>query len=144
MPSRRGDAALPTDLTPRSPTPPQSPVRGRGRPHVRNIGLDIVLSFLTCGLFNLVVQRKQMQAVNAMLGEEKYSFITWLLLCIVTCGLYHIYHEYRFMRDIAMVTLPPGSSEPIACLALAFFGLTFVADAIQQTHINRYYGSRSL
>lgn len=111
--------------------------------HIRNIAIDILLTLLTCGLFNLVVQYKQIRAVNYMVREERYSFGMWLLLTLVTCGLYHIYHEYRKSSDIAAVTGRP-ETEAVVNLILTIFGLSVVADAIQQSQINGYFGSTQL
>ena len=112
--------------------------------HVRQIALDIVLTIVTCGLFNLYVQYTQIQAINDMLREEKYSFLNWFLLSIVTCGLYHIYHEYRKGTDISMIVQGQSKDLNIICLALTLFGLSIVADAIQQGEINKYYGHTGL
>ena len=115
-----------------------------GPEHVRNIALDLVLALVTCGLFNLWVQARQMDAVNAMLGEERYRFLPWFLLTLLTCGLYHVYHEYRFSSDIAAMLGPEAASLPMISLLLSLFGLTIVADAIQQSHINAHHGARGL
>jgi len=117
---------------------------GKKVTHVRSIVLDLLLTLITFGLFNLWVQYKQMLAVNAMLGENRYSFLMWLLLTIVTVGLYHIYHEYRMSADIARkLGLNPGQDGLISVLLTAL-GLWVVADAIQQSQINRYFGSERL
>ena len=68
--------------------------------HIRNIFLDIILTLLTCSLFNIYVQYKQIIAINEMLKEERYSFLKWLLFTIFTFGLYHIYHEYVKGEDV--------------------------------------------
>jgi hypothetical protein len=115
-----------------------------GSEHVRNIGLDIVFTILTCGLFNIYLQYRQMIAVNIMINEIKYKFIPWFLLCIITCGLYHIYHEWRKSSDIAVALKKTESQEPIINVLLSIFGLSIVADAIQQAEINKYYGSSAL
>ncbi len=113
--------------------------------HVRNIAKDLILTIVTCGFFNLYVQGRQMDAVNAMIKEEKYHFWSWFGLTLITCGLYHIYHEYRKSTDIMLVMNEPSQqNEPVVCLVLAIFGLGVVADAIQQSHINRYYGVTKL
>lgn len=111
---------------------------------VRSIGFDLVITILTCGIYNLWVQYKQMEAVNYMLQQTKYSWLLWLILSIVTCGLYHIYHEYRKCADIATCLKQEHSHEPIISIVLTIFALSFVADAVQQSMINRYYGSSSL
>lgn len=112
--------------------------------HIRSIPTDIILTIVTCGLFNLVVQHKQMLAVNDMLGEDKYHFVPWLLLTLVTCGLYHVYHEYRMAEDIAECSDRSAGSDGIIALVLAALGLPIVVDAIQQSNINGYYGSSEL
>ena len=82
--------------------------------------------------------------MNQMLKQEKYSFGLWFCLSVVTCGLYHIYHEYRMSTDL--VTFVKGTSVnlPIVSLLLSVLGLSIVADAIQQAEINKYYGSTAL
>lgn len=112
--------------------------------HVRNIALDIVLTILFCGLYNIYVQYKQMEAVNDMIKENKYSFASWLLFTIITCGLYHIYHEYRKSSDIARVLKKDEGSAGLTAVLLTFFGLGPINDAIQQGEINSYYGSQKL
>lgn len=111
--------------------------------HVRSIGLDIFFTIITFGLYNIYIQYCQVKAVNVMLGEEKYSWGWWLFLTIVTFGLYHIYHEYRQATDIEHKA---GGVQHLVLLsvALSCFGLAPVCDAIQQSHINRYFGSTSL
>lgn len=126
------------------PVPVASSAPAPQSEHVRNIALDLVLTILFCGLFNLYVQYKQIEAVNSMLRQEKYSFLIWLFLTLITCGLYHIYHEYRKSSDIAEVMNEPNSSEPIISIILTVFGLHIVADAIQQAKINQYYGNTQL
>jgi len=116
----------------------------RSTEHVRNIALDLILTILTLGLFNLWVQHRQMVAVNSMLGQQKYSFWLWFLLTIVTCGIYHIYHEYRKSDDLARLLGRQGSNDGLVSLLLTIFGLAIVNDAIQQTRINEFHGSTAL
>ena len=121
------------------PLPAQTPAS-----HVRGVAIDIILTFVTCGFWNLWVQHKQMQAVNDMIGEQRYAFLPWLLLSIVTCGIYHIYHEWKKSTDIAVALKDPNSSEPVVNVVLSIFGLSIIADAIQQSRINEFYGSKSV
>lgn len=112
--------------------------------HVRNIPLDIVLTLITCFLYNIYVQYKQCAAVNDMLKEYKYSFVQWLIFTILTCGLYHIYHEYRKSSDVAVLLKKDPSSAGLIAVVLTAFGLSIVNDAIQQSEINGFYGSPGL
>lgn len=112
--------------------------------HVRKIPRDLIFTLLSLGFFNFWVQAKQMEAVNDMLGEDRYRFLHWLLLTVVTCGLYHIYHEYRKTVDIGEATGNPDGNDPIITILLTLFGLSWVNDAIQQSHINRFFGDEAL
>ena len=107
--------------------------------HIRNIFLDIILTLLTCSLFNIYIQYKQIIAINEMLKEERYSFLKWLLFTIFTFGLYHIYHEYVKGEDVGKCV---GADQSIGLISLILtvFGLHIISDAIQQYHINQYYG----
>jgi hypothetical protein len=112
--------------------------------HIRNIPLDIILTIITCFLYNIYVQYKQCHAINDMLKETKYSFVLWFIFTVLTCGLYHIYHEYRKSSDIAMVLKKDPGSPGLIAVLLTFFGLSFINDAIQQSDINNYYGNTNL
>ena len=116
----------------------------RSTEHVRNIALDILLTILTLGLFNLWVQHRQMVAVNAMLGQQKYSFWLWALLSLITCGIYHIYHEYRKSDDLARLLGRQASNDGLVSLLLTIIGLGIISDAIQQSRINEFHGSTAL
>jgi len=112
--------------------------------HVRSIALDIILTIVTCGLFNFYVQYRQIEAANDMLKTRKYDFIFWLLFCFITCGLYHIYHEYRKSSDIAEVLKKDPTTAGLISVILTFFGLWMINDAIQQAEINAYFGNTEL
>lgn len=112
--------------------------------HVRNITMDIILSLLTCMLYNIYIQYKQCQAVNAMLGREKYNFLFWFLLTLVTCGIYHIYHEFRKSSDIAQALGKPSDQSGLIALVLTIIGLPMICDAIQQSDINTFFGNKDL
>jgi hypothetical protein len=123
---------------------PTTQWRGGATEHVRNIALDLILTVITVGIYNLWVQHKQIEAVNAMLRQPKYSFLPWLLLSLVTCGIYHIYHEWRKSDDIARVTGHTGSNDALVAVILTILALGWVNDAMQQARINEYFGSNAL
>jgi len=105
------------------------------------IAVGIILSIVTCGLYNLYWNYKQFQAMNLLLGRHEYDFVKWLLLSIVTCGLFHIYYEYKMGSDLQMYLKQHGHeinpNLPVIGLMLSCFGLTIVADAIYQHELNR-------
>jgi hypothetical protein len=104
----------------------------------RNIALDIVLTLLLCGLWNMVVQYEQINTLNAMYREEKYSFWKMYLFTILTCGLYLIYFEYKKATDFIQFSKPgeEDGSEGVIAVVLTLFGLNFIYDAILQSKIN--------
>ena len=58
---------------------------------VSNIAIDVVLTLVTCGIYNLFWQSRQFKVMNAFLGQKRYSFFQWMILVVLTCGLYHVY-----------------------------------------------------
>ncbi len=105
-----------------------------------SIAKDVILTLLTCGIWDLVWQYRQMRTVNLLLGYEEFHFGKWLIFSILTCGLYHLYHEYLMGRAIVRVQhkygLPTSESLPAISLILALISLGIITDAIQQKEIN--------
>ncbi len=106
-----------------------------------DIAKAVILTIVTCGIYNLVWQYKQMETVNLLLGRDQFSFWKWFFLTLLTCGLYHLYHEYVFGRAISEAQKihgveVPGENIATISLVLAILGLSFISDAIQQREIN--------
>jgi hypothetical protein len=112
--------------------------------HVRSIVVDLLLTVFTFGLFNIYIQHVQIKALNDILQTKKYSFWMWAIFTLLTFGLYHIYHEYRIGKDLSLCLNTPESFSPYLQVILACVGLHFVADAIQQSEINQYFGHKGL
>lgn len=106
--------------------------------------MDLVLTLLTVGLFNIYVQYRQMKAVNVLVKEQRYSFLRWAFFTLITFGLYHVYHEYRMSQDLATRGYRGGLSEPWLAVLLTLTGFHIVLDAIQQSQINSYFGEFGL
>ncbi len=113
----------------------------------RNIVTGIILTIITCGLYSLYWQYKQMETLNAWLGREDYSFILWLLLSFLTCGIFGLYYEYKMATGINEIQTNKGMyvdiNLPILCVLLALFSVGIVSIAIQQYHINKLYGDHT-
>ncbi len=86
---------------------------------VRSIALGIIFSFLTCGIYSLYWQYKQMAALNGWLGRTDYRFGLWLLLSFVTCGIYSLYYEYLVIGRCLPVTGSVLSNSTAATYAAA-------------------------
>ncbi len=113
----------------------------------RSILAGILLAIITCGIYSLYWQYKQMDTLNAWLGRNDYSFWLWFFVCILTCGLFGIYYEYKMACGINEIQHNKGmyvdSSLPVICVLLAIFGVGIASLAIQQYQINKLYGDTS-
>jgi len=111
----------------------------------KGIAVAIILTLVTCGIYGLFWQYRQMRTLNAWLGREEFSFAMWLLIGIITCGIYMIYIEYKMAKASNQVKEGQGKSAdgnlPLICLLFSIFGLQIVSLAIQQDEINSFYAS---
>ena len=105
----------------------------------------VILTVVTCGIYNIFWTYKQMNVVNGLLGRNQFSFGRWLLLTLITCGIYHIYYEYIMATALIEAQKKYGTtvveSLPTTSIILSFFGLVIMVDAIQQHEINKIYES---
>ena len=113
----------------------------------RSIVTGILITLITCGIYGLYWQFKQMATLNAWLGRNEYSFWLWFFLCILTCGIFGLYYEYKMACGINEVQTNKGmyvdQNLPILCIVLALFGVGIASLAIQQYQINKLYGDSS-
>ena len=109
---------------------------------VISVGTSVILSIITCGIYGLVWQYKQMKVLNSWLNRKEYSFGKWLLLSIITCGIYGVYNEYKMARGIIEVQQQNKllvNNVATICLIMTLIGLSIVSMAIQQSEINKFY-----
>ena len=84
-----------------------------------------------------------MKTFNGLLEREEFSFWIWLFATIITCGIFHIYYEYKM--GVALIEIQEkyemrvDNYLHIISLLLTLFGLSIVVDAIQQNEINKIY-----
>lgn len=105
-----------------------------------NIPAYVIFTIITCGLFNIYWNYRQMEACNYLLGRQEFDFVKWLLLSIITCGIYHIYYQYKMGSAIVEIQQKAGKPEntnlPVLSLVVTIVGLTIVADCVHQNEIN--------
>ena len=109
---------------------------------VISVGTSVILTIITCGIYGLVWQYKQMKVLNSWLNRKEYSFGKWLLLSIITCGIYGVYNEYKMARGIIEVQQQNKllvNNVATICLIMTLIGLGIVSMAIQQSEINKFY-----
>ncbi|MDX2054756.1 MAG: DUF4234 domain-containing protein [Polyangiaceae bacterium] len=109
-----------------------------------DIVLGVVFTVITCGIYNIFWNKKQFEAMNTLLGREEYNFWLWLGVSFITCGLFHIYYQYKFGTDLdAFLRAQGGTTEThfgMLGLLLSLFGLSVIADAIFQQEFNKLTG----
>ncbi len=109
----------------------------------KNIALMIILSIITCFIFNFYWNWVKMKVVNGFLGKDEYNFGLWFVFTLLTCGIYHIYHEYKMGQSLVDIQVRNNLKEnkdlPIVGLIGALFGVAIVVDAIHQDEINKLY-----
>jgi hypothetical protein len=109
--------------------------------HHIDIAAGIIFSVISCGIYNVYWNYRQMKAMNVLLGREEFSFGKWALLTALSCGIYHVYYEYRMGVELhawlAQNGRPVNDNLAILGLVLSVFGLTVLADAVYQHELNK-------
>ena len=109
----------------------------------RNIGLCIVLSIITCGIYSIYWFVVLANDTNVASGhaQDGTSGGVAFLLTLVTCGIYGFYWAYKQGEKIneakAMRNMPADSNASIIYLILSIFGLGIVAYALMQSELNK-------
>ena len=66
---------------------------------------------------------------------KTFDFVTWLLLSIITCGIFAIYYEYKMAKGINEVQEKSGlrvnDDLALLCVLLAVFGVGIASIAAQ-------------
>lgn len=104
----------------------------------KSIFIDILLTIITGGLWNLWVQYRQIRDSNLILPpDRRKSFLMMLILTFITFGIYFIWHEYRLTKDLHIRSQGREKTEvEILCAVATFFGLWFIVDSYQQSLLN--------
>ena len=108
----------------------------------RNIGIAILLSIVTCGIYLLYWLYCIVTDLNAACNEtEDTSGGMVLLLSIVTCDIYLLYWLYKAAGKVNKIHRingePEDTSLPILYLILGLFGLSIVSLAMIQSELNK-------
>lgn len=117
---------------------------GDERQYAASIPVYLVLTVLTLFVFNIYWNYKQMKACNALLGRVEFRFWVWVLLCLITFGIYHFYYQYQMGAAIVEIQedrdLPVSDGLPFMSVVAAVMGFGVVADCIHQLEINKIVG----
>ena len=109
--------------------------------HDLSIPLYLVGTLLTCGLFNLYWNYRQMQACNDMVGRPEFSWPMWFFLSLLTCGIWHVFYQYKMGSVIVEIQrqreVHVFDSLPLVSVLVTLFGASVVVDVIHQYEINK-------
>ncbi len=109
----------------------------------RSIGLSIVLTIVTCGIYSYYWLYCLARDINACCDVQNKPRVAEpgivILLTIVTCGLYGIYFYWKAGKALAQLEFDNGFSVPdnsIIQLVMPILGLGIISMAICQSSLN--------
>lgn len=101
----------------------------------RDIGLCIVFSIITCGIYSIYWLICLNDDMNTIAKDDfQTSSGIVLLLTLVTCGIYGWYWSYRMGQKMDM--LKPAGNHAILFIVLQILGLNIINYCIMQGEIN--------
>lgn len=107
----------------------------------RSIGLALLFSIITCGIYSIYWFIVTTEEVKAISNRYPTSGGMAFLFNLITCGLYGIYWGYKMgeaLEDARLSHGQPTGSFPILFLILNLFGLQIITLAIIQGELNHY------
>jgi len=108
----------------------------------REIVLTLVLIFVTCGIYGLVVMYRIGDELNRHQGKNQINAGMDLLLTFLTCGLWAIYMMVKYPQALQEIIKAEGDTPSdlvLPCLILTIFGLHLVAVLILQNELNKHW-----
>ncbi|MDO4796679.1 MAG: DUF4234 domain-containing protein [Coriobacteriales bacterium] len=125
----------------------------------RDIALYILLTIITCGIYNYYFVYLLAEDANAICkddGDETPGILIYILLNIITCGIYNIYWMYKLAERLKTnaprynTTLEQGGSEIMlwmilglfTCGICSFVAMSFIIDNMNKLsqRYNQTYG----
>lgn len=104
----------------------------------RNIVLAIILSFVTCGIYQIYWMIKINDEVNLLASEpDAPSGVIVFLLSLVTCGIYGLFWMYKMGERCDRIKGSVGGSSAILYLILGVLGLGIVNYCLIQDTLNK-------
>ncbi|MGI6080923.1 MAG: DUF4234 domain-containing protein [Candidatus Avilachnospira sp.] len=107
----------------------------------KNIGLCILFSIITCGIYSLYWLYCLADDLNKVDPETNQTSPGMVLLfSIITCGIYTLYWFYRAGEKINRLHMrnnDPSGDLHILYLVLGIFGLGIVSYALIQSEFNK-------
>ena len=108
----------------------------------RSVGVAILLSIVTCGLYSIYWLYCLVNDVNTICDTPNdRSGGMVILFTLITCGIYGLFWYYRTGEKLDNLAVRNGrapGSKGILFLILGIFGLGIINYAIIQSDINTY------
>lgn len=112
----------------------------------RNVGLCILFTFITCGVYGIYWIYKLTEEANSLSGDSSTTPGLTLLLIIVSCGIYSWYWAYKMGKQLQVAQEAAGlvsSDDSVLYLVLFIFQFGIIAQAIMQSNVNKIIDSGS-
>ncbi len=111
----------------------------------RNIGLSIVLSIVTCGIYSIYWFIVLTDEINREKPEyaAEMSGVVCFLLSIITCNIFGIYWAYRIGEKLDTIkderSVPTGHNSNVLFLILELIGCNIIVLALAQNEVNKLH-----
>jgi len=106
----------------------------------RSIGLAIVLTLITCGIYGIYWFIVLTNDLGKLSGDTSFTGGKHFLLTLVTCGIWSFIWAYQAGKLVEQAQRQhgmPSSDNSILYLVLTLFGLGIVAYALVQADVNK-------
>ena len=107
----------------------------------RSVGMCIVLSIITCGIYGLYwvycIHNDVQEVSGYPMGVDGGMVI---LLTIITCGIYGLYWNYKMGQILDEARGTPGGTQGTLYLVLGLIELDIISLALMQSELNKFQG----
>jgi hypothetical protein len=106
----------------------------------RSVGLAIILSLITCGIYGIYWFIVLTNDVGKLSGDFSFTGGKHFLLTLVTCGIWSFIWAYQVGKQVGEAQRQRGlmvSDNSILYIVLTFFGLGIVVHALVQSDVNK-------
>lgn len=106
----------------------------------RSVGLAIILSLITCGIYGIYWFIVMTNDVGKLSGDSTFTGGKHFLLTLVTCGIWSLIWAYQVGKQLGEAQRQRGlmvSDNSVLYLVLSFFGLGIITMALVQLDVNK-------
>lgn len=105
----------------------------------RSVGLGIILSLITCGIYSLYWMYAITNEVGYLSDDPSFTGGKTILFTIITCGIYALFWYYMLGGKLATAQMKkgyPAKDDGVLFIILGIFGLGIISMAIAQSNVN--------